>query len=162
MAAHSLTPLYFCLPQRLLIIGSFTTSSVRLSLSLPTCFTNPQCRLSSCMRTDSTDSWPISVSPELYMFLFFLVLFSSWFLLLIQCDRLSLTILPAFKCVLNVQCHIESYSQSQIHTVRFMTTRVIRNISARSSRRTSTSNGAKDLLRMTSFNSNSPSVITMT
>jgi len=52
--------------------------------------------------------------------------------------------------------------ESQMHTVRFMTTSVIRNISARSRRRTSTSNGSKDLSRMTSFSSNSPSVITMT
>ena len=43
-----------------------------------------------------------------------------------------------------------------------MTTSVIRNISVQISRRTSTSNGARDLSRMTSFSSNSPSVITMT
>lgn len=53
---------------------------------------------------------------------------------------------------------IESY----ICTVRFMTTIVIRNMSARSSRRTSASNGADNLSRMTSFSSNSPCVITMT
>jgi len=47
-------------------------------------------------------------------------------------------------------------------TVRFIRTIVIRNISAPRRRRTSTSNGAKDLSRMTSLSSNSPSVITMT
>jgi len=47
-------------------------------------------------------------------------------------------------------------------TVRFMRTIVIRNISAPSRRRTSTSNGTKGLSRMTSLSSNSPSVITMT